>query len=367
MRLPDDYEENSGMNASVLTAIISVTLFIALIFVIVLFSNVETSDKKKDSQAGTSPQISASEENENSEEVIIGGSLSPDDLDFWDQYPESTQQEEEIPESESEESADEPDLEDGLSDGYHTLVTYRDGSEEWVAINDSIPKNTYEPTDLIRHGNIMQYFVNDKNVSYVGVRISEDLDEVDFHKLKSAGVDYCMIKVGARGYSSGKIVLDDNFKDNIKRADEAGLDVGVYFLSQAINSSEAQEEANTVLTNIAGLDVDFPIAFDMSYIVNDTSRTDELTRNDRTKIAQAFLEVIKNAGYHPILYGNKEWLIQEVNLVKLSGYDTWYGEPGDMPDYPYKYTMWEYSDSVKIDGISGYAQMSISFIDYSRK
>lgn len=373
MKLPDDYEEHSGMSMSTFSAIVAVTLFIALIFVVVIVWNLRDVGNSSGNKTPTEPGSQMTQESmetdyPDTDQLISGSSLTPDDLDFWDQYPESAESSEPVEESsETSEEPEKPDLEDEMSDGYRTLITYPDGSEEWVAINSSIPANTYELTNLIRHGNMMKYFVGDKQVSYVGVRISEESDYVDFTDLKKAGVDFCMIRVGARGYSTGQLVVDDNFKDNIKGATDAGLDVGVYFFSQAVSEEEARAEAALVLEQIREYDVDYPIAFDMEYILNDDSRIDELSRNDKTKIARAFLQDIETAGYKPILYGSKAWLIQEINLLKLEGYDVWLGEPGDIPDYPYQFMMWEYSDSAKIDGISGYANMSISFIDYSEK
>ncbi len=361
MQLPDDYEESGGMSTAVFTAIVSVTLFILLIFVIVLVSNVQSSDGDNEKES------LVVQESNTSEESFSAGTLKPEDLDFWDKY--SSEEEEDISTETVYESSgtEEEETGDGLSDGYRTLVTFKDGSREWVAINDSIPANRYEPISFIRHGNIMKYFMEDKEVSYAGVRISEESGAVDFEKLKAGGIDFCMIKAGTRGYSTGKIVADEAFKENVEKADAAGLDVGVYFCSQAITVEEAREEASMVLKSMEGLDIKFPVGFDMNDIINDESRTDDLSGNDRTKIARAFMEVIEGAGYHPVLYGDKSWLICELNPAKLSEYDVWYGEHGDIPDYPYKFTMWEYSDSVKIDGISGYARMSISLIDYSRK
>ncbi len=368
MKLPEDYEEQSGMSMSVMSAIVAVTLFIAFLLIIVIVWNVK--DHKKGSSNQNTQQSLLEEQSApgtdgypDTDQLISGSSLSPDDLDFWDKYPEET--ETEI--STQEESTEESEEEDLFSDGYHTLVTNRFGEEEWVAINSSLTPNTYELTNLIRYGNMMKYFVNEKQASYVGVTLSEDAGDVDFEKLKDAGIDYCMIRVGARGYSSGKLETDKKLKEYLEGATQAGLDVGVYFFSQAITTAEAQAEAALVLQNLQGYEIDYPVAFDMEYIVNDQSRIEFLTKNDKTKIAQAFLQDIKTAGYHGVLYGNKSWLLQDVNLVKLEDYDVWLGEPGELPDYPYRFTMWQYSDSAQIDGIEGYVDMSISFINYSEK
>ena len=160
-----------------------------------------------------------------------------------------------------------------------------------------------------------------------------------------------MLRVGARGYGSGQIVLDEYFADNLKRATDAGLQIGVYFTSQAITEAEAVEEANVVLNNIKDYKITYPVAFDMGFVDNDTARIEGVSRADKTKITKAFLDTIAAAGYKTLLYGNKEWLSQV----------------GDVPDYPYRFTMWQYADDISVDGIAGYANMNISFIDYSEK
>lgn len=214
---------------------------------------------------------------------------------------------------------------------------------------------------------LMKYYQDGKLTSYVGVDISKYQDYVDFLKLKKAGVDFVMLRVGARGYGSGQIVLDDYFVDNIKRATDAGLQIGVYFTSQAITEEEAVEESNIVLENIKDYKITYPVAFDMSFVDNDTTRIETVSRADKTKITKAFLDTIEAAGYKPLIYGDKEWLIKEIDLSKLSAYDVWLSQMEDVPDYPYRFTMWQYANDVTIDGIAGYANMNISFIDYSEK
>ncbi len=105
----------------------------------------------------------------------------------------------------------------------------------------------------------------------------------------------------------------------------------------------------------------------MGFVDNDTARIEGVSRADKTKITKAFLDTIAAAGYKTLLYGNKEWLIKEVDLSKLSAYDVWLSQVGDVPDYPYRFTMWQYADDISVDGIAGYANMNISFIDYSEK
>lgn len=362
MKLPEEFDEQPKMGMGVMRMIIGVTLFVAAILVLVLVLNGKNNGQKNRGQAsGVTDGTDSSGSGEDS--AFVPGTLSPDDFDFWDMYPEETG--ETLPEETG--KKEETEKEDPATDGKHTLVTTSDGKEEWVLVSPYLPKHEYDFTKLVCQSNLMKYYVDGKQVSYVGVDISKYQDYVDFVKLKKAGVDFVMLRVGARGYGTGQLILDEYFLDNIKRASDAGLMIGLYFFSQAVTTDEAVEEANMVLSNIGDYKITYPIVFDMELIPNDTSRIDNLSREERTKITKKFLETIEDAGYKAMVYGNKEWLLKKVDLSKLTDYDIWLSQPGDLPDYPYRFTMWKYSTTAVIDGIAGYSNLSISFIDYSEK
>ncbi len=369
MQLPDNYEEHSGLTPTVVTAIVGVTLFVAAILVLVLMLNRQERNTDSSSAAGSAITLKEETTNQGTEypgtdELLTGSTLTPDDFDFWDKYPKQTEESVAVPQEEKKEETVENDP---ATDGKHTLVQIADGKEEWVLISPYLPKHEYDFTKLVCQSDLMKYYEDNKLVSYVGTDISKYQDYVDFVKLKKAGVDFVMLRVGARGYGSGQLVLDDYFTDNIKRASDAGLEIGVYFFSQAISVDEAVEEANMVLENIKDYQITYPVAIDMEYIANDTSRIDNLTKSEKTQITKSFLDTILAAGYKPMLYGNKEWLIKQIDMSKLTAYDVWLSQQTDIPDYPYKFTMWQYSNEATLDGIAGYANLDISFIDYSEK
>lgn len=374
MRLPEEHNERSGVTPTVISAVVAVTLFVGVVLAVVLVMNSQgksavkqnvAASKDEELQSGASAQDLEEDSNvlyPDTEELISGSKLTPADLDFWDKYPvESEETPSETPREQEQEK------EDPSTDGKHTLVVGSNGKEEWVLISPYLPKHEYDFTKLVCQSNLMKYYVEGKQVSFVGASVSKNQDYVDFVKLKKAGIDYVMIRVGARGYSSGQLVLDEYFNDNIKRAADAGLEIGVYFFSQAVTEQEAVEEANMVLESVRDYKLTYPVAFDMEHIDNDTARIDNLSKSEKTKIAKAFLDTVKNAGYIPMLYGDKEWLIKEIDMSKLTAYDIWLAQIQDIPDYPYAFAMWQYNNAASIDGIAGYADLSISFIDYSEK
>ena len=362
MKLPEDYNDKSGMTPTIVSTIVAVSLFVLVILVIVFFVNNRQNSPRRSWDSQAAAGTAAGDSHINAAEPVGDSNLTPDDFDFWDMYPQATPE----PETEAE-ATPEPQEVDPATDGKHTRVVNEDGEEEWVLISPYLPKHEYDFTKLVCQSELMKYYEDGRQISFVGVDISKAEGYVDFNKLKKAGIDFVMLRVGARGYSSGQLVIDEYFSDNIKRATDAKLEVGLYFFSQAITEAEAIEEALVVLQQLEGYTVKYPIAFDMEYVDNDTSRVEGVSRADKTTIAKAFLDTVRAAGYEPMIYGDKQWLIKQIDLSKLTGYDVWLSQLEDVPDYPYRFSMWQYSRDASIDGISGYANLNISFIDYSEK
>lgn len=367
MRLPDDYDDRSGLTPTVISAIVAVTLFVAAILVVVLVMNNDHrgsgNSNVAQSQSAQPTPTSPVNQYPDVDEIISGSKLTPDDLDFWDMYPPSPSPSV-TPEPEASPAVEENDP---ATDGKHTLIRYSNGKEEWVLISPYLPKHEYDFTKLVCQSDLMKYFEDGKQTSYVGIDVSKLQDYIDFVKVRKAGIHFVMIRVGARGYGTGQLIVDEYFSDNIKRATDAGLDVGVYFYSQAVTEEEAIEEANLVIENLGEYRISYPVAFDMELVENDTARTDTLSKTERTAITKAFLDTIAAAGYKTVIYGNKQWLIKEIDMSKLTAYDVWLAQEEDIPDYPYKFTMWQYSKTGSVDGVAGYVNLNISFIDYAEK
>lgn len=263
------------------------------------------------------------------------------------------------------EQIEEEEEKDPSEDGNHIKVTYSDGKEEWIEVNQNLTANDYDFTKLMYEKPVMNYYVNGKKASYFGMDISKSQGVVDFNKFRKAGGDFVMLKLGGRGYSSGQVVIDEMFTEYAKSAVDADLHVGVYFFSQATTKAEAEEEAKFVIENLKGYKIKYPVAFRMETVGGDMTRVDDLSVKERTEVAQAFLEKVKAAGYIPMLYGDKEWLLTKYNLEELQKYEIWYVESEDIPDYPYKLGMWQYKTDGAIDGVAGDIKLDISFKNYA--
>lgn len=357
MRQTDDFEDNSG-GLPIIYMALGVSVFILVVLGIVLTVN-------KKPVKNTRPVMIVEESSEEeSSERIVPDKRTADDLDIWNMYPEETEEETTEEESETEE---ETTTEESKDDGNHIQIVYSDGTEEWVKINPYMEKNTYDFTNLVSNDGKMKYYSDGKKISYLGVDISRYQKDVDFEALKSDGIDFVMLRVGARGYKTGEIQIDEYFHENIKKASEAGLDIGVYFFSQAVTQEEAIEEAQLVLDNIKEYEILYPIAYDMEFIENDTARVETLTRDERTTVAAAFLNHINNSGYTPMLYGDTEWLVKRIDVAKFNASCIWLAEEADIPKYPYRYEMWQYTTQGQVRGINGFVDLNISFVDYSAR
>lgn len=395
MKLPGE-EDSGGVSLPVVYMIIGVAAFVMVVLFMVLKSN----DRSKGDGYMQEVQQQQQEEAETAEpeellaeagEETESRKLRAEDLGFWDMYPvdeseaaktaeasgsaegekkeKSSYEEKAEKERQEQRQKEQEALEDPSKDGKHTLVVLPDGSEEWVLISPYLAKNTYDFTKLEEKAGIRRYLQNGKDISYVGVDLSKHNGTVNFDSMKAAGVDYVMIRLGSRGYSTGQIALDEKFTENIQGAVAAGLDVGVYFSSQAVSQEEAIQEANFVVQNLEPYkaNVKYPLAFDMEFVSNDKARIEGLSREDKTTIAATFLEGVKAAGYVPMIYGDKEWLLKEIDLTKLQNFDVWLSQESDMPDYPYQFAMWQYSTEGVLNGVTGKANLNISFVGYSER
>lgn len=203
-----------------------------------------------------------------------------------------------------------------------------------------------------------------KSEAVLGIDVSTWQPSVDWAKVKASGVEYVIIRCGFRGYGSGKIVKDDCFDSHIRGAKAAGLKVGVYFFSQAINTTEAVEEASAVIEMVKGYSIDYPLVIDMEDAGSSSARTNGLTRSELTKIAIAFGETCRSSGYQAMIYANKYWLESKLDTSQLGNYYIWLAHytGGSASSYKGRYEMWQYTSVGRVPGISGNVDMNYSYM-----
>lgn len=195
----------------------------------------------------------------------------------------------------------------------------------------------------------------------MGIDISKHNGNIDWNAVKNSGVQYVILRCGYRGSASGVLVEDQKFRSNIQGATAAGLKVGIYFFSQAVNEVEAVEEASMTLSLIKNYKITYPVYIDVE---SANGRADGISKAARTSVINAFCQTIRNSGYTPGLYANKNWLTEKINTGALGGCKIWLAQYVAAPTYGGRYEMWQYSSRGSIAGIKGNVDLNISYMSY---
>ncbi len=200
------------------------------------------------------------------------------------------------------------------------------------------------------------------NGGVLGIDVSKWQGTIDWNAVKSSGISFVVIRCGYRGSSTGVLVKDPMFEANIKGATKAGLKVGLYFFSQAVNEKEAVEEASMAIALAKDYKISYPIFIDTEWTSG--GRANGISKDTRTAVCKAFCETIKSAGYTPGVYACKSWYQDSLNVSTLNGYKIWLAQYASQPTYSGRYDMWQYTDKGKVNGISTSVDMNISYLGY---
>lgn len=232
----------------------------------------------------------------------------------------------------------------------------------WYTPLEGVEPNPWTEADFQTVDGIPVYQNEDYEVKR-GIDVSEHQHDIDWTQVSKAGLDYAYIRVGRRGYTEGQLFEDPYFARNMQGAAANGLELGVYFFSQAVNVQEAIAEARFVLEHIEGYTVHLPIMFDWEKITSEDSRTRELSLEVRTDCAVAFCETIRNAGYEPGVYFNRNIGYYGYDLSRLTDYSFWFALPeSPFPNFYYAVDSWQYSFTETVPGIDMETDMNLRFI-----
>lgn len=199
----------------------------------------------------------------------------------------------------------------------------------------------------------------------VGIDVSMHNKTVDFNKVKADGIDFVYVRVGYTGYTKKKLSLnyDPYYQENITNALAAGLQVGVYWYSQALNEEEALQEANMLLNVIGSYNITMPVVYDYEFAgVGEDGRLDSanLSKAQMTANSLAFLNRVSQMGYTPCLYANYSFLKNRVNVSQISSIaKIWLAHYNTSTDYPGDYEYWQYTSDGRVNGISGRVDMNV--------
>lgn len=225
---------------------------------------------------------------------------------------------------------------------------------------EQIPSNAYRLDKFFEIDGI-RYYEDMKFSGVPGIDVSSYQQQIDWQQVKEAGIEFAIIRAGYRGWSSGKLDQDDCFTRHVEGALDAGIDVGVYFFSQALTPEEAAEEAQYTLAMIEQYDISGPIVFDWEEVDAADARTNEMNMLMLTSCADAFCRVVSDAGYQACVYFNQAYGYEQFNLVSLEEYDFWLAEYNEIPSFVYDFQIWQYSNEGQVPGIEGNVDLNIMF------
>ena len=198
-------------------------------------------------------------------------------------------------------------------------------------------------------------------IAQTGVDVSSYQGDIDWNAVREAGAEFAIVRVGFRGYGTGAIVEDSRFLQNVQGAKAAGLEVGVYFYSQALTEAEAEEEALFTLERVQALGLTGPVAYDLEFYTADEARTDALTGQQATLNAAAFCQVLETAGLRSVVYMNGHWSGAMYDLDALADWPIWYAGYGQPPTLERGVLLWQYTEEGTLPGITGPVDMDLWF------
>ena len=212
----------------------------------------------------------------------------------------------------------------------------------------------------------LYYFDSDgAKASFLGVDVSFYNGNVDWAAVRAQGIDFAIVRLGGRGYNSGILFQDDNVYTYLQGARAAGLKIGAYFYSSAIDTNEAVQEASLAVELLNGMGLDLPLYIDLEHSPDyPEGRADALSAQAHTEIAEAFCATVAAAGYRPGVYSNQNYFYDSINYPALSSYSIWmasYTNDIQMPSFRHSYNMWQCTSTASIQGMPGGVDLNIIF------
>lgn len=225
-------------------------------------------------------------------------------------------------------------------------------------IMEDVPAFSYDKTAFSWNGKSVTY-TGDGVEPCWGIDVSNYQGEIDWQAVAEDGVEFAIIRAGLRGYGTGAIKEDIRFHKNMQGAQSAGIDVGIYFFSQAITVEEASEEARFLLDMLKSYEISCPVVFDWEHIGVEEARTDHVNTKTLTEIANAFCQEIEEAGYQPMIYFNRHVGYMLYDLSGIMKYPFWLAEYAGIPSFYYDFQMWQYSNTGSVSGIKGAVDLNL--------
>ena len=243
-------------------------------------------------------------------------------------------------------------------------VAYLDASKnkKELITDPFAPRNDYDKDLFVLSNGRMEYR-GEGYRSRLGIDVSHHQGLIDWERVAAAGIEFAILRIGYRGYGpEGKVREDSLFERNLKGAKEAGLDVGVYFFAQAVTVEEAGEEAAFVLDILDGRELALPVVYDPESVVDASARTDGVPGEQFTVNTRVFCDMVKAAGYQPMVYANLRWEDEFLDMAALADVPMWYADYEEKPQSPYCFDFWQYTSHGYVAGIGGRVDMDVQLV-----
>lgn len=239
-------------------------------------------------------------------------------------------------------------------------VDYLIFNDNYLPIYEDLGINEYDLEAFSEVDGIISY-----PDARLGVDVSQYQGDIDWQAVSDSGVTFAIIRLGYRGYGAeGNILLDEKFHQNMEGAQSVGMDVGVYFFSQATSVWETTEEAYFVLEHLEGYELELPVVFDWEFISHSSiARTNGINGRSITLYNQVFRAELAAEGYDTMVYFNQNLGYLYLDLEELADVPFWLASYRSSPNFHYHFDIWQYTDTGEIDGIEGYVDLNLMFGD----
>lgn len=233
----------------------------------------------------------------------------------------------------------------------------------WITPDSRLNKSSLSVGDFTQDANGEQVYIGSGFEVRKGVDVSEYQGDIDWTAVRESGVSFAILRVGGRYYGGeGELFTDESFKRNLEGAHAAGLDVGAYFFSQAVNAAEARTEAELVIEQLDGIVPELPVFFDWETIGTESARTDSVDGNTATDCAIAFCERIESAGLRSGIYLYDHTAYHVYELGRFAGRTLWYAAQDRYPTFYYEHELWQYHFSGTVPGIDAPCDLDMMFV-----
>ena len=246
-----------------------------------------------------------------------------------------------------------------------TRPPFENTPEETVPPTEPSPtippaSNPYDKYDFQYNRN--NYLLCTGQLSFPGIDVSSYQGDINWEKVADSGIRFAIVRLGYRGYGTGKMVKDDKAIQNLEGARAAGLKVGAYFFSQALNIKEVDEEIEFMLDILGDFQPDMPVILDWEYISAE-ARTANMDARTLTDCQVHFCQVMEKKGYYPMIYFNWHQSENLLYLSELERWPFWLALYQDRMTYPYHVEMWQYTCTGKVPGIRGDVDINVYMPD----